>query len=247
MLETLDVRLTQAQSGELGHLDFLQVLRQDEISRRETVALERRMRKAKFEQQATLEDFDFNASSELPTAQIRDLAALHWLHSGESVILFGPVGVGQWWTRARGEGAVGRCRAWAVDATRGAARRVARSMAAAAGAVFRLGSGHRPDSGWTRRAVRPGKARAEAAVACPRKACLAFAGGDGRPNGAERRLSRQAAGRRAVEAAGAKPAGPDPAPVRCREPGLYPGSRARMRSMPCPRLSRRAARVSPAG
>lgn len=31
----------------------------------------------------------------LPAAQIRDLAALRWLHSGESVILFGPVGVGK--------------------------------------------------------------------------------------------------------------------------------------------------------
>ncbi|MFF7169376.1 ATP-binding protein [Streptomyces pseudovenezuelae] len=94
MLETLDARLTQAQKGELGHLDFLQVLCHDEITRRESVALERRLRKAKFEQQATLEGFDFNASSNLPAAQIRDLTALRWLHSGESVILFGPVGVG---------------------------------------------------------------------------------------------------------------------------------------------------------
>ncbi|WP_306193185.1 ATP-binding protein [Streptomyces sp. MK5] len=95
MLETLDARLTQAQKGELGHLDFLQVLCHDEITRRESVALERRLRKAKFEQQATLEGFDFNASPKLPAAQIRDLAALRWLHSGESVILFGPVGVGK--------------------------------------------------------------------------------------------------------------------------------------------------------
>ncbi|MFC7831005.1 ATP-binding protein [Streptomyces sp. NPDC057375] len=36
-----------------------------------------------------------NASPKLPAAQIRDLAALCWLHSGESVILFGPVGVGK--------------------------------------------------------------------------------------------------------------------------------------------------------
>ena len=95
MLETLDARLTQAQKGELGHLDFLQVLCQDEITRRESVALERRLRRAKFEQQATLEGFDFTASPKLPAAQIRDLAALRWLHSGESVILFGPVGVGK--------------------------------------------------------------------------------------------------------------------------------------------------------
>lgn len=95
MLETLDARLPQVQKGELGHLDFLQVLCQDEITRRESVALERRLRRAKFEQQATLEGFDFNASPKLPAAQIRDLAALRWLHSGESVILFGPVGVGK--------------------------------------------------------------------------------------------------------------------------------------------------------
>ena len=46
-------------------------------------------------EQATLEGFDFAASPKLPAAQIRDLAALRWLHAGESVILYGPVGVGK--------------------------------------------------------------------------------------------------------------------------------------------------------
>ena len=95
MLETLDARLAQAHGGELGHLDFLQILCQDEIARRETVAFQRRLHRARFEQQATLEEFDFAASSKLPAAQIRDLGALRWLHAGESVILFGPVGVGK--------------------------------------------------------------------------------------------------------------------------------------------------------
>lgn len=44
MLETLDARLVQARAGELGHLDFLQTLCHDEISRRETAALTRRLR-----------------------------------------------------------------------------------------------------------------------------------------------------------------------------------------------------------
>jgi DNA replication protein DnaC len=79
MLETLDARLAQAHGGELGHLDFLQVLCQDEITRRETVAFQRRLQRAKFEQQVTLEEFDFTASSKLPAAQIRDLGALRWL------------------------------------------------------------------------------------------------------------------------------------------------------------------------
>ncbi|WP_283775867.1 ATP-binding protein [Rhizomonospora bruguierae] len=95
MLETLDARLTQAHAGQLGHLDFLQVLCQDEITRRETMSMHRRLRRAHFDEQTTLEGFDFAASPKLPTAQIRDLAALRWLHSGESVLLHGPVGVGK--------------------------------------------------------------------------------------------------------------------------------------------------------
>jgi len=95
MLHTLDARLAQARAGELGHLEFLQVLCHDEITRRETMGMQRRLRRARFDQTTTLEEFDFHASPKLPTAQIRDLAALRWLQAGESVILHGPVGVGK--------------------------------------------------------------------------------------------------------------------------------------------------------
>jgi DNA replication protein DnaC len=95
MLQTLDARLAQARAGELGHLEFLQVLCHDEISRRETTSIARRTRRARFEETLTLEGFDFAAAPKLPAAQIRDLAALRWLQAGESVILYGPVGVGK--------------------------------------------------------------------------------------------------------------------------------------------------------
>jgi DNA replication protein DnaC len=95
MLATLDARLAQAAAGDLGHLDFLQVLCEEEISRRESVSPAKRLRRARFEEHATLEGFDFAASTKLPAAQIRGLAALRWLHAGESVILYGPVGVGK--------------------------------------------------------------------------------------------------------------------------------------------------------
>jgi len=95
MLHTLDARLAQARAGELGHLEFLQVLCHDEITRRDAMGMARRLRRARFEQQATLEEFDFHASPKLPAAQIRDLAALRWLHTGESIVLYGPVGVGK--------------------------------------------------------------------------------------------------------------------------------------------------------
>ncbi len=95
MLHTLDARLAQARAGELGHLEFLQVLCHDEIARRDATAMDRRLRRARFEQTSTLEEFDFAASPKLPAAAIRDLAALRWLHAGESVILYGAVGVGK--------------------------------------------------------------------------------------------------------------------------------------------------------
>lgn len=95
MLQTIDARLAQARAGDLGHLQFLQVLCFDEISRRETTSIARRTRRARFEQTLTLEGFDFAAAPQLPAGQIRDLAGLRWLHAGESVILYGPVGVGK--------------------------------------------------------------------------------------------------------------------------------------------------------
>lgn len=95
MLDTLESRLAQAHAGELGHLEFLQVLCQDEITRREAAALERRLRAARFEQQCTIEEFDFSYNPKIPAAVIRDLATLRFVEAGESVVLHGPVGVGK--------------------------------------------------------------------------------------------------------------------------------------------------------
>ena len=95
MLDTLDSRLAQASAGDLGHLEFLQALCEDEIARRDAHAIGRRVRAARFEQPTTLEDFDFKYNPSIPAATIRDLATLRFLSAGESVILHGPVGVGK--------------------------------------------------------------------------------------------------------------------------------------------------------
>ena len=65
------------------------MLCEDEIARRDTAALARRVRRARFEQHSTFEDFDFTVSPKLPAAMLRDLAARRWLEAGESVILYG--------------------------------------------------------------------------------------------------------------------------------------------------------------
>jgi len=95
MLETIEARLAQASAGELGHVEFLQVLCEDEIARREAAGIERRISQARFEQACALEDFDFKYNEKVPAAQIRDLATLRFVEAGESVIIHGPVGVGK--------------------------------------------------------------------------------------------------------------------------------------------------------
>jgi DNA replication protein DnaC len=95
MLDTLDARLAEARAGTLGHAEFLQVLCEDELARREAGKVARRIRAARFPEQATLESFDFAANPKLPAAQIRDLARLEFIAAGEGIIAYGPVGVGK--------------------------------------------------------------------------------------------------------------------------------------------------------
>jgi DNA replication protein DnaC len=95
MLDTVEVRLGQAAAGELGHIELVQALLEDEAARRDATGLERRLRAARFEQVCAIEDFDFSYNPKIPAAQIRDLSTLRFLEAGESVILHGPVGVGK--------------------------------------------------------------------------------------------------------------------------------------------------------
>ena len=93
--EVHEARLAQASAGELGHVELLQSLCEDESTRRDAVGLERRLKAARFEQSCAIEDFDFAFNPKIPATQIRDLATLRFIEAGESVILHGPVGVGK--------------------------------------------------------------------------------------------------------------------------------------------------------
>jgi DNA replication protein DnaC len=95
MLDTFDARLAEAQAGTLGHVEFLQVLCEDELARRDAAAVGRRLRAAHLPTAATLEGFDFAFNPKLPAAQIRDLARLEFVAAGEGLCIYGPVGVGK--------------------------------------------------------------------------------------------------------------------------------------------------------
>ncbi len=95
MLQTLELRLDQAHQEKLGHLEFLELMLEDEIQRRANKALARRIQRARFEEAQTLSDFEFAFNPKIPAAQIRDLATCGFIERKESVLLVGPVGVGK--------------------------------------------------------------------------------------------------------------------------------------------------------
>ncbi len=95
MLDTLETRREQAQDGKLGYLQFLEMMLEDEITRRGQRGLANRIARAHFEEAKTLEEFDFAFNPKIPAQKIRDLATCHFVEAGESVILCGPVGTGK--------------------------------------------------------------------------------------------------------------------------------------------------------
>lgn len=95
ILESLDVRLEQARSGNLGYMEFLELVIQDEIERREARNLEQRLKRASFEEPKAMEDFEFAAIPGINVAAIKDLATCLFVARKEHVILYGPPGVGK--------------------------------------------------------------------------------------------------------------------------------------------------------
>ena len=93
--ETLELRRTQAHNDELSHLAFLALVVQDEIERREAKKLETRLKKACFEEEKTLEGFDFAFNSRIKRGVITDLATCLFVEKREHILIYGPAGVGK--------------------------------------------------------------------------------------------------------------------------------------------------------
>lgn len=95
LLDSLDVRLREAQKQQLAYVDFLTLLVQDELERRSQSKFNRRLKKACFAELKTLEEFDFSFTPSLDRRRIYDLATCHFLEKKENILLCGPVGVGK--------------------------------------------------------------------------------------------------------------------------------------------------------
>jgi DNA replication protein DnaC len=93
--ESLDVRLQEATANRLGHLEFLELVLQDELAVRRQRLVDRRIKAASFRDQKTLEDFDWDFNRSIKRKQVFDLAAGGFLHQRKDVLLIGPPGTGK--------------------------------------------------------------------------------------------------------------------------------------------------------
>ena len=95
MVETLPGRLTQAQAAPLAHLEFLELLVEDELARRADRLFARRLKQAGINAVKTLAEFDWSFNAKIPKAKIVELASARFINTHAGVLLIGPPGVGK--------------------------------------------------------------------------------------------------------------------------------------------------------
>ena len=95
MLDAVAARTEEARTAQLDPIDFLLLLLDDELARREAAGVAQRIDKAHFEEVCDLRDFDFAYNPELPKARLWELASGRFIDDHTSVLLCGPTGVGK--------------------------------------------------------------------------------------------------------------------------------------------------------
>lgn len=95
MLDTLDVRLMEAEQNDLAYTDFLSMILTDELETRTTRRISRLLHAAGLGTDKTLETFDFAFNPKISQKLIRSLATCRFLERGEGVFFIGPTGTGK--------------------------------------------------------------------------------------------------------------------------------------------------------
>lgn len=95
MVEALPGRVAQAEAAPLAHLEFLELLVDDEFVRRADRLFARRLKQAGIVTIQALADFDWHFNPKLPKATLVALASARFVQSHGGVLLIGPPGVGK--------------------------------------------------------------------------------------------------------------------------------------------------------
>ena len=96
ILDTLEVRNRQAIEQKLSYIDFMALVLSDEHQRRDNKKLGLRLRRANFNGDKTLENFNFDQPNlRINKSQIFDLAACIFIGERVNALIVGPTGVGK--------------------------------------------------------------------------------------------------------------------------------------------------------
>lgn len=95
ILDSLDARNRQAIEAKLAYTEFLSLLIEDEVARREQKKFQMRLRRATFRTTKTLEQFDFERLPKLNRALVHELATGRYLTERAPVLIVGPCGTGK--------------------------------------------------------------------------------------------------------------------------------------------------------
>ncbi len=95
MADTLDVRLQEAAGHQLSHVEFLELILQDELLVRNQRQIQRRVQAAQFRELKALDNFDWSFNPSIPRRQVFDLATCRFIREVRDVLFLGPPGTGK--------------------------------------------------------------------------------------------------------------------------------------------------------
>jgi DNA replication protein DnaC len=95
LLTSLELRLSEAQSHQLSHAHFLELIFQDELNVRAQRVIDKRKKLAAFRETKTLEDFDWSFNNSIKRQQIYELATAQFIGQRRDLLFIGPPGVGK--------------------------------------------------------------------------------------------------------------------------------------------------------
>lgn len=93
--ETLETRALQATQGELSFVDAFSMLIQDELDRRRTSLIARRLKLSGLSELKTLQDFDWGFNPKVPKRDCFELVALKFINEHGDALLVGSPGTGK--------------------------------------------------------------------------------------------------------------------------------------------------------
>ncbi|WP_278040867.1 IS21-like element helper ATPase IstB [Legionella impletisoli] len=93
--ESLAQRNKEAIESKMSYAEFLALLLQDEVQRREMKKFSARFKRARINMNKTIEQFDFGFNPNIDQKKVKDIASCRFIHEKVPVLIVGPCGTGK--------------------------------------------------------------------------------------------------------------------------------------------------------